>query len=160
MTVQKGLVARVLMAVALLVVGCGFGGESPPPSDPKLEKPTAVFFNLDGSIPEFPTPSGMFAQAQISQYGFEKLLKKAADDLQVQEIIIHFGTPQISFARAGELVSALKQIQAKGKPLTCHIDSANNLTYWLTASACPRILVSPAGGVDALGLSMEAVFIR
>jgi protease-4 len=160
MTVQKGLAARVLMTVALLVGGCGFDRESPPPNDTKIQEPAAVFFSLDGSMPEFPTPSGMFSPSQISQYRFEKLLKKATDDLLVQEIVIHFGSPQISFARAGELASALKQVTARGKPLTCHIDSANNLTYWMAANACPRILVSPAGGVEALGLSLEAVFIR
>ncbi|MCP4196496.1 MAG: signal peptide peptidase SppA, partial [Proteobacteria bacterium] len=160
MPLQKELVARVLITVALFIVGCGLDQESSVPGDIRIQGPAAVFFSLDGSMSEFPTPSGIFSATQISQYRLEQLLKKATDDAQVKEVVVHFGTVQISFARAGELASALKQVTARGKQLTCHIDAANNLTYWMAATACPRILVSPAGGVEALGLSLEAVYIR
>jgi protease-4 len=160
MTLQKGFAARVLMTAALLIGGCGLDQESPGSNDTKIPGPAAVFFSLDGAMSEFPTPSGMFSATKISQYRLETLLKKAAEDDQVKEVVVHFGTVRISFARAEELATALKQVTDNGKPLTCHIDAADNLTYWMAATACPRILVSPAGGVEALGLALEAVYIR
>ncbi len=161
MSQKKELAVHLAVVSALLILnGCGFGAEQASPPVDKLKGPAAVLFNIDGAIPQFPNSSSLFKSGAHSQYKLEQLLSKAAGDLMVQEIVIHLGAPDLSFARAGELVQALKNVSARGKPLVCHIDSADNMTYWIAAMACPRILVSPAGGVEALGLSLEAVYVR
>ncbi len=142
----------------LLLSGCDAGGD--PPAGGKAAQPFAVVFHLDGEMPPFTNPQNMFAALSMSQYRLTSLLEKASADPGVQEVVVHLGSPAVSMGRAQELVEALRQVTARGKPLVCHIDSVDNVGYWIAAQACPRILVSPAGGVEALGLSLEAIYIR
>ncbi len=158
---RRSLGARLMIGAALLaLVGCSLDIESPSTESKEPMGPMAVLFNIDGPMPQFSNQAGMLPSLAVSQYKLETLLKKAAGDLQVQEVVIHFGHSSLSFARAGELVEAIKQVVIRGKPVTCHIDEADNVAYWMAAGACPRILVSPAGGIDALGLSLEAIYAR
>ncbi len=147
--------------VALFALGgCGVDIDPPVQMNTPLKGPAAVLFNIDGSMRQFSNPADVFPSLSVSQHRLETLLAKAAGDLQVQEVVIHFGSTSLSFARAGELAQSIRQVAVRGKPVTCHIDEADNTTYWIAATACPRILVSPAGGVEVLGLSLEAVFLR
>jgi protease IV len=155
---------RVLHTLAISVfvssLVCGCDLEPPQPDSQQMSGPAAVLFNIDGSMPAFPNSAGMFSALEMSQYQLSRLLEKSASDIQVQEVVVHIGKPTFSFASASEIVGSLKKITATGKPLTCHIDAPGNLAYWIAARACPRILISPAGGVEALGLSAEAVYLR
>ncbi len=147
-------------ALCVNLVSCGFGSEDAAPSAETLSGPSAVLFYLDGEMPEFLSPGEIFTPEVQNQYDFLKTLRKAAYDLNVQEIVLHIGDPTLSLARASEIVAALKQVTAVGKPLVCHIDSVGNVGYFIAAAGCPKILVSPAGGVEALGILAEPLFFR
>ncbi len=151
---------KTVIAALFSLCGCSLDMASPQTESAALKGPAAVLFNIDGSMPQFTNTAGMFPSLEVSQHRLEGLLAKAAGDLQVQEIVVHFGSPLLSLARAGELVQAIRRVAERGKPVTCHIDEADNLVYWMAAGACPRVLISPAGAVEALGLSLEAVFVR
>ena len=148
------------IATALFVTACGLDMDSEQPATAASKGPSAVLFNLNGPLPEFSGPEELFTPDSQNQYDLLKLMRKAVYDLNVQEIVVHIGAPSLSLARASEVVAALKQITAAGKPLTCHFDSADNIAYFIAAAGCPKILISPAGSVEALGLAAEPLFIR
>ncbi len=150
----------VIIMTCLLFAGCGFNMETQAPAVRTPAGPFAVVLILDGPLPQFDAPQNFLGNMGQNQYDFLKTLRKAAYDLNVQEIVVHIGAPEVSLGRASEIVAALKQVSAAGKPLTCHIDSVDNIGYFIAASGCPKILVSPAGGVEALGLSAEPLFVR
>ncbi len=143
-----------------LTIGCSLDRDQHDQSAGQTKGPSAVLFHLDGPMPSFSGTSSLFASQGRSQYKLERLLNRAADDIQVQHVVIHFGALELSFARAGEIAAAVTKLAKAGKPVTCHLDSADNLTYFTAAQACPRVLISPAGSIDAVGLALEALYIR
>jgi protease IV len=144
----------------LLATGCDFGSSKGSPEPQGPIGPFAVLLTLDGEIPQFAKPNEIFGTPTASQHQFDKTVKKAINDLLVQEVVVHIGSPKISLARASEIVDTLKQIPEANKGLVCHLDSGDNIGYWIAASACPRILLSPAGDISFLGLSLEPLFVR
>ena len=158
---QKFPVGFQAIPLAFLVfTACSLDFNSGPPEEAKSAGPAAVLLHLGGSLPTFRESGGLLPSVARSQYALEKLIDRAARDLQVQELVAQLGGAEVSLARAMELARALKRFAASGKPVTCHIDYADNLTYWLAVNGCSRILLSPAGGVEALGISLEAVFFK
>lgn len=156
----RKLLSAVLLNAAVLSIGCGLDMDAPASQTQESSGPFAVLLNLDGDMPQFESPEEMFSPRGQNQYGFQKTIRKAAYDLNVQEIVVHIGAPNLSLARASELVASLKQVTAAGKPLTCHFDAVDNVGYFIAASGCPRIIMSPAGSVEAVGLAAEPIFVR
>jgi protease IV len=149
------------IVAALAAAGCdcdlGLGGPSEP-SGPR--GPVAVVFELDGELPQFPGPSGMLGGTSLSQQELIRRLDSAAADLQVQQVIVHLASPRLGWARAREIGDAITRVAESGKPVTCHLEAADNLTYWMAARSCPSIELAPAGGIELVGLSLEAIFVR
>lgn len=154
---------RTLVWFALfgsLVVGCDCD-PLPTPTPPEQKGPIAALFHLDKEIPAFPSTAGFLSSESISQHKLQDLLVKASKDLAVQEIVLHFGTIEnMSFGRAYELAETIRRVSDSGKKLTCHLESADNLTYMIAASGCPSLSISPAGSVDIVGLSMQTVYLK
>jgi len=149
------------VAVALAIAATALPGCEP--GEPKPTGPTgpcAAVFEIDGPMPQFPDPAGMFGGMVVSQHRLTRLLAQAAADVQVQEIVLHIGAPEIGWARATEIGDAIARAAESGKPVTCHVEAADNMTYWMAARGCPKILLAPAGGIDLIGLSLEAVFVK
>lgn len=151
-------IAPVLFA-ALAAAGCGVD-LAPQASQPETKGPCAVLLEVDGTMPSFPSTASPFEPFATSQHKLESLFDRAAKDINVQEIVVRFGAPQIGWARGSELADALARMAASGKPVTCHLDAADNLTYWIAARSCPRVTVAPGGGIDLVGLALEAVFLK
>jgi len=131
-----------------------------PPEEPQYKGPSAVLLAVDGPMPSFPSQPGLLTPFAESQQKLEALLDRAASDIMVQEVVVRFGAPQVGWARAAEIGAAIARLAASGKPVTCHLEAADNMTYWIAARSCPRITVAPGGGVDLVGLSLEAVFLK
>jgi len=146
-----------LAIAALALPGC----DADAPATPRGPTgPYAVVLEVDGPLPQFPDPTGMLGSLALSQHRLTRLLERAAADIQVQEIVLHIGAPEIGWARATEIGDAIARAAKSGKPVSCHLEAADNLTYAMAARGCPRILLAPAGGVDLIGLSLEAVHVK
>jgi protease IV len=157
---NKRIKTAVVLAAATTCFALGCGLDLGVPAEPAAPLgPAVALLEVDGPMPTFPSESLLMSSA-TSQHLLEKNLARAAADLQVQEVLVHIGAPQVSWARADEIASAIARVAAAGKPVTCHIDDVDNLGYYLAAKGCPRIVVSPAGGVELVGLSLEAVYLR
>jgi protease-4 len=149
----------IILSLGILS-GCSFDKATEETVEQGPKGPFAVLFEISGELPQFSRSPAAFGPPVMSQYRLEKLLEQASADLRVQEIDVHIGSPMVSLARAQELVDALLRVTLAGKPLVCHIDSVDNVGYWIAAQGCPKILISPAGWVEVLGLSLEAVFLK
>ena len=141
------------------ITGCDLDSEEPSPVN-GATGPVAVLLEIDGEIPSFPNPADFLKSTAMSQYRLEDLLNRASNDVQVQEVIVHFLAPQIGWARAGEIGDAISRFKESGKPITCHLEEADNLTYWMASRSCSKIAIAPAGGIDLIGLSLEAIFLK
>ncbi len=155
--------ARTLVWFALagaLMGGCDCN-PLPTPKPQAQRGPFAVLFHLDGDLPAFPSTAGLLSGPTLSQHRLQELLDRASRDLSVQEIVIHFGTIEnLAFGRAHELAQTIARASQSGKKITCHIESADNLTYMIAAAGCPSISISPAGSVDIIGLAMQTVYLK
>jgi protease-4 len=155
----RPFLALLLGLAASAPSGCDLSLTSDEP-EAEAKGPTAVLLDVDGPLPSFPSQPGLLTPFATSQHRLEELLDRAAADIMVQEVVVRFGTPQIGWARASEIAAAVKRLVASGKPVTCHLEAADNMTYWIAARSCPRVTVAPGGGVDLVGLSLEAIFVK
>src|SRR5690606_36384731 len=57
------------------------------------------------------------------------------------------------WGRVGNLRAGLARIRAADKPIHCHFESADNLSYALLASSCDRLTMTPAGDLFLVGTS-------
>jgi protease-4 len=145
----------ILIGLAAVATSCGF------PAAPEAPKgPRAVLVNIEGSIPYHLEGGPLLGGLSTSQRKIEKLLDKAASDLSVQEIAVHIGPSDLGLARAAELAQVLARAAEMGKPVSCHLDAIDNASYFLAVLGCPEIVLSPAGEVAVLGLSLEAVYLK
>ena len=67
------------------------------------------------------------------------------------------GSASIGAARATEIGEALAAIKEK-KKVYCHADGLSNATLMLASKACSSIWVSPAGGVESIGIAAQMVY--
>src|SRR5262249_51257027 len=72
-------------------------------------------------------------------------------------VFVRLGTAQIGIARAEEIGTLLGGVRKK-KPVVCHADEYTNSTLMLAALGCSRVWVSPAGGVETVGIAAQLFF--
>ena len=58
-----------------------------------------------------------------------------------------------------EIGELLGRVRAK-VPVVCHADDYNNTSMYVAAAGCSRIWVSPAGGVETVGIAAQLLFAR
>ena len=115
--------------------------------------------DLDRSYPYQPQQV-LFGDSSESYMHLLQRLESAASDAHVKGMVLDISRPRFSWAQVEELRTAIAAIQAEGKPVVAYMGgSPSNGAYYL-ASACDHIWLHPAGGLDLIGLSMEAMFFR
>ncbi|MCU0661288.1 MAG: signal peptide peptidase SppA [Myxococcota bacterium] len=152
---MKSLNAILFAGLFAGLSSCGWTQQSEEPKGPR-----AVVINIEGSIPYSDETGSLLGSLSMSQRKLEKLLETAASDLTVQEIAVHIGPNDLGLSRAAELGQAIAQAGKAGKPLSCHLDAVDNASYYMALLGCPEIVLSPAGEVEVLGLSLEAVYLK
>ena len=75
-------------------------------------------------------------------------------------VFVRLGSSTIGLAGAQEIGARLGVLRKRGVPVVCHADGYDNTSLLLAASGCSRIWVSPAGGVDSVGLSAQLIYAR
>ena len=119
-----------------------------------------VEIDLTGGVPEaveggfFPLPP------ERTYFGLVRALKQAAEDERLSGALVLLGATEIGFARAQEVGRLLEKVRAKGVPVVCHAHQLSNSAVWLATTGCDRIWLSPAGGVDSIGLAGQVLYFR
>lgn len=152
---------RFAFALALLVAACE--GRPRPPDEtapPKTYGPAIAVVDLTGGAPE-QEKSSLFGVAGPRK-SFDEVLRVATnlkDDAKALGVMVRLGAASIGPARSQELGELLGAIREK-KKVVCHADALTNTTLMLAARGCSSIWVSPAGGVEAIGIAAQIVYMR
>ncbi len=75
-------------------------------------------------------------------------------------LFVRLGSATVGLAGSQEIGARLGALRKRGIPIVCHADGYENSTLLLAASGCSRIWVSPAGGVDSVGIAAQLLYAR
>lgn len=123
-----------------------------------------VKLRLDGPVTEAPNDAAgvmaMLSKQKITTlYDCVKMIRRAADDKDVAGLALIIEEPEMSLAQVEELTRTLQAFKAKGKPVYCYMDQANNLTYAI-AVAADHITLAEYSELDIVGLRAELMFFK
>lgn len=85
-------------------------------------------------------------------------LQNVRDNEHAQGLFLRIGSFDGAWARAMELADVLRGIRDAGKPVHCHVRSADDAAYALAALGCERLTMTPSGLLDVVGVGMESVY--
>ncbi|MBK8252990.1 MAG: signal peptide peptidase SppA [Polyangiaceae bacterium] len=156
-------------ALLLAVYTCACDGRNPPNAaaeakanvdePPSFAGPAVVEIDLRSGLGEVPQ-SGFFGGGRRST--FTELVDTLTDIRSAEDtqgLFVRFGG-RLGFARAHEIGRILGEVRAKNKPVICHADDYDNATYLAASLGCSSVWVSPAGGVDTVGVAAQLLFAK
>ncbi|HVY47794.1 MAG TPA: signal peptide peptidase SppA, partial [Minicystis sp.] len=160
----------VAVAAALLVAaaGCdgrphaatsGEGGGEEGAAGPAFDGGVVDEIDLTQGEPEL-APGSLFGPPRKrSHVDLVRVLRSVASDADAKGVYVRLGGASFALARAQEIGALLGAVRKK-IPVVCHADDLNNGALYLAAAGCTRVWVSPAGGVDAVGIAAQLVYAR
>jgi protease-4 len=151
------------LAVAPLVACDGRPRSAPTTTaeaEPPKSGPALAVVDLSAGAPEMVEP-GIFeiAPHRPSFDGLLRTIDRLARDEKTRGVLVRFGGATLGLAQATELGEALEALR-KAKPVFCHAEEYSNATLYAAARGCGKISLSPAGGVEAVGLAAQVVYMR
>ncbi len=90
-------------------------------------------------------------------------LVAALRDLDTEDtkgVFVRIGTASFGLSVSSEIGRLLGAVRAKGIPVVCHADELDNGSMLLVAKGCSSVWLSPAGGVDSVGIAFQLMFGR
>jgi len=120
------------------------------------ERGRRLSMSMSGRPAENPTQP-VFGRKRQSFVSYLLTIYRAADDPSVSELIVNLNGLSLGFGQAQELRDALVYFKSRGKQVTCHIKTANNIAYYV-ASAADQILIPPVSQLNLIGLRAELTF--
>lgn len=136
----------------LVCFGCGScaGDVSPTVLDVRLGAEEAV---------ALPIPVGGFVRSSPSLVQLLGALKEARESRSVRGVLLRVGGMSFSRAEAQEIAAEVEALRRAGKKTLAFADAYTTDEYAL-AAACDRILCSPGGTVELVGLAAEVYFYK
>jgi protease IV len=141
----------VVAVLALTVCSSG----PPEPSGPELR-----VIRLDQALQESPEETGFGGAGGVTHSALIDRIHALIDDKDVKGVLLELGELHGAWARAADLRAALQAVRKAGKPVHCYLEGSDNLGYAVLARVCDRISMSPAGILDVVGVSAEALYAR
>jgi protease-4 len=172
MMAGRALLASVapvaLAALAFSVAGCdgrprpeSSAGEREREPPKKQRGPSVAVMDLSGGVPE-QDKGGLFGVSS-GHRSFDELLHVIAElreeDDETRAVMVKLGSASIGAARAEEIGDALADLKSK-RPVQCQAETLSNATLMLAARGCSAIWLAPAGGVDAIGIAAQVIYMR
>ncbi|MCP4537031.1 MAG: signal peptide peptidase SppA [Chloroflexi bacterium] len=127
-----------------------------------------IVLPIQGSYPELPPqqdplpfPLGLLPlfPPKASLVDMRRTLDIIGNDSRVQTVVLRFGTLQTGLSTLYSLRRLLFDLRDKGKRLIAWLPTAGTHEYYL-ASACDEIVFPQVGRLFALGLRLEATFLK
>ncbi len=122
--------------------------------------PSLAVLDLSAGVPEL-AEAGLLdlAPHHPTFDGLLRAIDRLGRDDKTRGVLVRFGGATLGLARATELGEALETLR-KSKPVFCHAEEYSNATLYAAARGCGKISVSPAGGVEAVGLAGQVVYMH
>jgi protease-4 len=117
-----------------------------------------VEIDLTRGAPESPGANLFGTSSRQTYYRLVTLLKQLSTEPASSGILVRFGGARFGWARAQELAELFAKLKSAKKHVVCHADEWGNTSSWIAARGCERVWVSPAGGVEAIGIAAELVY--
>ena len=114
--------------------------------------------DLTRGAPELTRTSLLGPRSQQSYFRLVTMLQKIASEPENRGVLVRFGSARFGFARAQELAELFGKLRDAKKGVVCHADGYANASIWIAARGCDRVWVSPAGGVETVGIAAELVY--
>ena len=127
-----------------------------------VDGPTVAEIDLARGVPEARSSSLFGSPTHRSHVDLVRALRALAEDREgslspAKGVFVRLGTSGIGLARAQEIGALLGEVR-KHKPVVCHADEYDNTTMLLAAKGCSRLWVSPAGGVESIGIAAQLLY--
>lgn len=150
---------RIALVLAALTLSCHGRSKTTPPLE-RHSGPAIALFDLRGGAAEIPHSGGALglASPESSFFALMQAIRTVENDKDVKGVFVRFGS--LGLAHAEEVSVSLRRLRAKGLPIVCHADGYSNAGYMVAASGCTRIVVSPAGEVETVGLAAQIVYLH
>jgi len=117
-----------------------------------------VEIDLTHGAPEAGGANLLGASSRQTYFRLVTLLKQLATEPENPGILVRFGSAHFGWARAQEMADLFAKLRQSKKHIVCHADGWGNASSWIAARGCERVWVSPAGGVEAIGLAAELLY--
>ena len=101
-----------------------------------------------------------FARPEPTLYDALEHIWKATDNQDVKGILLRTGPLPGSWGSVEDLISALNEFRKNGRPVHCHFENADNVSYMLLATACDRASMSPLGTLDLVGPAAVMIYAK
>ncbi|HOX26214.1 MAG TPA: signal peptide peptidase SppA [Candidatus Krumholzibacteria bacterium] len=86
-------------------------------------------------------------------------LKRAAEDPQIEAVVLDLRGVQVNWAQLEEIRGAVQRFRDAGKTVWAYIEAGGNADYAI-ATAADRIAMAPEGSLMVLGVAAELAFFR
>jgi len=126
---------------------------------PSFGGPAVIELDLRGGLGET-SDGGLFGGGRRTTFAeLVDSLREVRSAKTTQGMFVRLGG-RMGFARAHEIGRILGEIRAADKPIYCHSDDYDNGAYLTASLGCTKIYVSPAGGVDTVGIAAQLLFAK
>jgi protease IV len=156
--------AAIAAAAVLVLAGAGCEGRSGSvvksrTRDP-LTGPAVYEIDLGRGVGE-QASAGLFGPAPGGTHAdLVQVLTSVDDDEDRKGLFVRLGGVSLPLARAEEIGRLLGQLKSRGLPVVCHADALGHGSLLLAARGCSEVWLSPAGGVESVGLAAQLVFAK
>jgi protease-4 len=153
------MIAMRPFACLLLLAACGGDELAPPPPESPDEEPEVRELVIseapagEGDTPLFGGTNGTIEDALARLSAVER-------DENAKGLFLRVGVLSGAWGRVGDLAAGLARIRAAGKPVHCHFDFTDNLGYYLLATSCDRISMTPAGDLELVGVAAHLFYAK
>lgn len=119
---------------------------------------SVVELDLSKGLPEESTSSLFGPPPRRSHLDLVRALRAFDEGPLPKGVFVRLGLASIGLARAAEAGALLSGLRKRNIPVVCHADGYDNGTLLLAAQGCSQIWVSPAGGVDSIGIAAQLLY--
>jgi protease-4 len=116
-----------------------------------------VEIDLTRGAPEAPGGNLLGTGSKQTYYRLVTLLKELAS-APGSGVLVRLGSAHFGWSRAQELAGLFARLREAKKHVVCHADGYANASIWIALRGCDRVWVSPAGGVETIGIAAELVY--
>jgi protease-4 len=117
--------------------------------------------DLTGGVPEQEVTSLLSIGSRKGSFDeFVETIAQLPNDKSFKGLFVRFGSARIGVARAEEIGESLEKVQSRGKPVYCHADGYTNSSMYAALRGCTRVIVSPAGEVETVGIAAQVVYMH
>jgi protease IV len=119
---------------------------------------SVVEIDLSKGLPEETTASLFGPPPRRSHLDLVRALRVLDAGPFPKGVFVSLGSASIGLARATEAGALLFGLRKRNIPVVCHADGYDNGSLLLAAQGCTQIWVSPAGGVDSIGIAAQLLY--